>query len=186
MKLKILKKKHTTPKPPSVDVRSSQYVFVSHCILNQGIMAQGVVRNFPCMITPVVQFCLDNQINMIQMPCPESLCASGGLGRSPHGKKWYEERGLRDTAREIAIQQVNYVTRLIDDGGTILGFIGMEFSPACAPTYLNKGRTIQRDKGIYIEELQAELKRRKLDISFIGVGQRWLKKLQRELQALID
>ena len=29
------------------DVRSRRCVFVSHCLLAQGVMAQGVVRNFP-------------------------------------------------------------------------------------------------------------------------------------------
>ena len=80
------------------DVRSKDCVFVSHCMLAQGVMANGLVKHFPGPVRPVLQFCLDHDINIIQMPCPETLCASGGLGRDPRGKKWYEQNGMRETS----------------------------------------------------------------------------------------
>ena len=122
---------------------------------------------------------------MIQMPCPESLCAAGGLGRDPHGKTWYERNGLRATCTEIARSQAIYARDLTDNGCTILAFIGMEFSPACATTYLNRGRFIHRDQGIFIEELKKALTQQKLQVRFLGVNQRAHKKLQRDLDGLL-
>jgi predicted secreted protein len=149
------------------------------------VRANGVAKYFPGAVKPVVQWCLDNDINMIQMPCPEFLCAAGGPGREPHGKTWYERRGLRETSRDIAISQASYAKRLADAGCRILAIIGMEFSPACAVNYLNRGRRIHRDEGIYFEELRDQLIAVGLKIPFVGVNQRALKKLARDLDNLL-
>lgn len=169
-----------------MDIRSKNCVFMSHCLLAQAVRANGVAKYFPGPVKPVIQFCLDNDINMMQMPCPETLCANGGLGRDPHGKKWYEQNGMRETAREIAASQVEYMKNLIDSGFTILAVIGMEFSPACAVTYLNRGQRIYRDQGIYVEELKSLMANENIEIPFIGVNQRALKKLDKQLKSLVD
>lgn len=169
-----------------VDVRSKKCVFVSHCILAQGVMADGLVKRYPGSVKPIVQFCLDNDISILQMPCPETLCASGGLGRSPRGKKWYEESGLRETSKIIATGQVEYMERFHDAGFQILAIIGVEFSPACAVNYLNKGPAIYRDQGIFIEELRRAMKEREFDIPLMGISQRWHKKMVVDLQHLLD
>jgi len=164
------------------DKRSLQCVFVSHCLLAQGVRANTLAKYEPAMVKPLLQFCMDNDINIMQMPCPETLCI--GLGRSPHGKQWYEKHGLREVSKRIAQEQVQYMKTLSDKGFNILAIIGMEFSPACAVTYLNKGRTITRDQGIFVEELKKELKKINLFPKFLGVGMRWMKKLERDLKAL--
>ncbi len=129
---------------------------------------------------------MDNEINVFQMPCPESLCAAGGLGRDVHGKAWYEKNGLRETSSEIAKEQVNYMAKLIRAGFEVLAIIGLEFSPACAPNYLNRGRRIVKGKGIYIEELERELKLQKLRTPFVGVNQRWTRKLEKQLGMILE
>jgi len=165
--------------------RSKKCVFVSHCLLAQVVRAKGLVKVSPAIVKQVVQFCMDNDINVFQMPCPELLCAAGGLGRDLHGKAWYEKNGLRETSSEIAKEQVNYMAKLIRAGFEILAIIGVEFSPACAPSYLNRGRRIVKGKGIYIEELERELKLQKLRIPFIGVNQRWTRKLEKQLDEML-
>lgn len=149
-------------------------------------MADGVVKHFPGAVTPVVQFCLDNDIGIMQMPCPELLCASGGFGRAPHGKQWYEQNGLRETAREIAHGQVRYINRLIENGFEIIAIVGVEFSPACAVTYLNRGQSLYREQGIFVEELQCALREKNIAIPMIGISQRWQKKMRRDLEKLLN
>ncbi len=168
------------------DVRSKSCVFVSHCVLAQGIMADGLVRVHAAAIKPVLQFCLDHDINVMQMPCPETLCGAGGLGREPHGKAWYEKHGLRATAKAIAVGQADYMAQLTAAGFAVLAVVGVEFSPACAVNYLNQGRRLVRDNGIYIEELQAALRGRGLEVKFIGVSPRWHNKMVADLTALIE
>lgn len=168
------------------DVRSRKCVFVSHCLLAQGIMAEGIVKKFPGPVRPLLQFCLDHDINIMQMPCPETLCMSGGLGRAPHGKDWYEQRGLRETSRDIAKGQVKYMASLVDAGYSILAVVGVDFSPACGVSYLNRGRRVVKDQGIYVEELQSMLAEKGLDIPFVGFHQRWHKKFDRDLLSVVQ
>ncbi len=166
--------------------RSNKCVFVSHCLLAQVVMAKGLVKRSPAIVKQVVQFCMDNDINIFQMPCPEFLCAAGGLGRDVCGKGWYEKNGLRETSSQIAKEQTNYIVKLTCAGIEVLAVIGVEFSPACAPSYLNKGRRIVKGKGIYIEELERELKLQKLRIPFIGVNQHWKRKLEKQLSEMLQ
>ena len=166
--------------------RSRKCVFVSHCLLAQGVMAQGIVRQSPAIVKPVLQFCMDNDINIFQMPCPELLCPGAGLGRAVHGKQWYEKNGLREISYPIAKEQVGYIVKLISAGYEVLAIIGLEFSPACAPSYLNRGRRIVPGKGIFIEELERELNRCARAVPFIGVNQRWTKKLQKQLAEILE
>lgn len=167
------------------DIRSKKCVFVSHCMLAQVVRAEGIVKHSPGPVKPVIQFCLDNDINIFQMPCPETLCANGGLGRDPHGKKWYEQHGLRETSSKIADGQVTYMRTILDGGYEILAILGIEFSPACSVNYLNRGPVIYKAEGIYIEELKKCMALHKIDIPFIGVNQRAHLKLARELSNMI-
>jgi predicted secreted protein len=148
-------------------------------------MADGVVRQHAAIIRPVVEFCLANDINIIQMPCPETNCAAGGLGRNPHGKVWYERNGLRETAAGIAAGQLDYMARLRAAGIEILGVIGVDFSPACAVTYLNKGRSIVRGEGIFVEELRKGMAERGFEVPFVGVAAKWGRRIERDLRALL-
>jgi hypothetical protein len=113
------------------------------------------------------------------------MCASGGLGRSPRGKAWYEQNGLRETSVKIARGQADYVARLLAAGIDVLGVVGMDFSPACAVSYLNKGRSIVKGEGIYVEELRRELAERGISLPFIGVSGKWQKKMVRDLEWLL-
>lgn len=167
------------------DARSRKAVFVSHCMLAQCVMAEGVAKHFAGMVRPVVEFCMRNDINVIQMPCPETICWSGGLGRSPRGKAWYEKNGLRETSKEIARGQADYIVKLLTAGIDVLGVVGIDFSPACAVNYLNKGRSIVKEQGIYVEELRRELAERGISLPFIGISGKWQKKMVRDLDTLL-
>ena len=68
----------------------------------------------------------------------------------------------------------------------ILAVIGVDFSPACAVNYLNRGPVIYSSQGIYVEELRRCLKDRNMNLHFVGVNQRWRKKLQADLDNLIS
>ena len=167
------------------DQRSRRCVFVSHCMLAQCVMAEGVVKQYAATVKPVLEFCLRHDINIFQMPCPESQCSAGGLGRAPHGKVWYEKNGLRETSHGIAKGQLDYMERLRAAGMELLAVIGVEFSPACAVNYLNKGRAIVRDEGIFVEELKAGMAERGFQVPFVGINARWTKKMASDLDALV-
>lgn len=167
------------------DIRSDRFLFLSHCLLAQAVRAKGLARYHPAAFKPVLQFCLENDINIVQMPCPEALHHAGGLDREPHGKKWYEDRGLRAQACEIAKGQAEYMKALLDQGYKVLAVVGLEFSPACAVQLLNKGPIVYREQGIFVEELKRHLIERHIDVPFMAVHPRGPKKLARDLKSLL-
>jgi predicted secreted protein len=158
-------------------------LFVSHCVLAQCVMAEGRVKTHPSMVEPVVRFCLENSVNIMQMPCPETRHA--GLERQPRGKGWYEAHGLRSSAAAIAEGQAEYMGQLVASGSTILGVAAIEFSPACAVHYLNRGSRIVPGTGIYIEELRRALLEHDLDVPIVGISPRWPAKAKKDLTALL-
>ncbi len=160
---------------------SDRCVFVSHCILAQTVRAEGCAKS-PAVITQVIEFLMRNHINIIQMPCPETLTPNGGLGREAHGKKWYEENGLRGTCTDIAISQVGYMKTLIAGGKEVIGVIGITFSPACST---EKDVNVYRQQGIYIEELEKALSSEGIDIPMISVNPDWCAKLEKDLERLV-
>jgi len=163
----------------TTDVRSKNCVFLSHCLLAQVVRAQGVAK-WPGSCTPVVQWCLDNDVNMIQMPCPEYSCA--GMSRQTHGKKYYEEHHLRQKCLGDVHAVIEVMFDHLKSGHNILAIICVEFSPACSP---NEGRSPYNPKGIFIEELQKEMRATDIrSIPFIGVSDRWLKRLDKDLAGL--
>ena len=72
--------------------------------------------------------------------------------------------------------------KLIEAGKEIVGIIAVHMSPACSP---NEGRSPYNPKGIFIEELQKQMKCGGVEIPFIGVSDRWLKKLETDLNSLL-
>jgi len=165
-----------------MDCRSDKCVFVSHCILAQTVKAEGGAK-VAAIVKEVIQFCMDNDINVIQMPCPELLTEAGGFGREPRGKKFYEAHGLRDTSLRIAKNQANYIEAVQANGKKVIGIIGVTFSPACSTEETN---SVYRQKGIYIEELEKELEERGLHIPMISIHPTWKSKMTESLNSLLN
>ena len=60
------------------DGRSKKVVFVAHCFLNQNSISDGTAI-YPAANKDVVDFSLNADIGIVQMPCPEFCCL--GLDR---------------------------------------------------------------------------------------------------------
>ena len=60
------------------DGRSKKVVFVAHCFLNQNSISDGTAI-YPAANKDVVDFFLNADIGIVQMPCPEFCCL--GLDR---------------------------------------------------------------------------------------------------------
>jgi predicted secreted protein len=127
------------------DQRSRKIVFLSHCLLNEntrylgGACRCGAVRE-------VVQACLDNELGIVQMPCPEQHAWGGVLKRRllwffGSARKlryrlrralvplllWYTRRVYAKLARQVAGQVADYQS----SGFTVVGIVGVDGSPSC-------------------------------------------------------
>jgi hypothetical protein len=183
-------------------------VFLSHCLLNENTRYLGGACRAGC-VTEIVQQCLDNDIGMVQLPCPEQqawggvlkrrlLFAYGLKARHPHVYRLrrlllplallYTRLVYRRLAAAVAQQVADYVhSRFI-----VLGVVGVDGSPSCGvATTLDvhdvggllslspEAITVDRlnawvrqqakpGTGMFIDELQKQLKRRQLTVSFLA------------------
>ena len=60
------------------DGRSRKVVFLAHCLLNQNAISDGTAV-YPAAFRELVQFFLEHQVGIVQLPCPELCCL--GLDR---------------------------------------------------------------------------------------------------------
>ena len=60
------------------DGRSKKVVFLAHCLLNQNAISDGTAA-YPAAFQELIRFFLDNEVGIVQLPCPELCCL--GLDR---------------------------------------------------------------------------------------------------------
>jgi predicted secreted protein len=130
------------------DQRSRRVVFVAHCLLNENTRYLGGAR-YGGAIREIVQFCLDNDIGIVQLPCPEQH-AWGGVLKSrllffygSEGKLRYQVRGAvlpllvwytRRIYRRLARQTAAEIEDYQKSGFVVVGIIGVDASPTCGVT----------------------------------------------------
>lgn len=149
--------------------RSKKVIFISCCILCQSIRAKGVSIKFSAIVNPIIEFLMKNNINIIQMPCPEMY--QYGVIRKVARKDVYDNPKFREICRKYAEEVVNTMKILHEAGYEIVGILGVENSPTCGVKFtFRKGKGRVYEPGIFIEELQKLLSSRKLDnIPFLGI-----------------
>ena len=83
------------------DNRSRKFIFVPFCLMAQAYQAQGIVKyDWKGTIKPIMQLLIDNEINIIQMPCAESLYKNN-LIREPKGLSKYNTVEFNNHCNEI-------------------------------------------------------------------------------------
>jgi predicted secreted protein len=128
------------------DQRSRKVVVLAHCLLNENTRyAGGACR--PGAVDEVVQACLEHQLGIIQMPCPEQIAWGGVLKprlwsvlELAHTQRfsrfqslvlwlllWHTRRIYRRVATQVAQQVVDYQR----SGCEVIGIVGVDGSPSC-------------------------------------------------------
>jgi predicted secreted protein len=166
--------------------RSKKVIFVSYCTLCQSVRAKGVAIKFPAVANPVISFLMDNDISIIQMPCPELRYQ--GVKRDGVRKEAYDNAEFRAICKEYAEQVTHTMRTLRDDGFRITGVLGIENSPTCGVNFvLREGKGRVHESGVFIEELQNLLLRENVkDIAFVGISVFNIKKSLSDLRDLIS
>lgn len=153
------------------DIRSGRIALVPFCLLCQTYQARGIVRDYPAVILPVVSFLAEAGVNIIQMPCPESLYGglSKSLSRPTHGWRAYDVPEFREHCAGLARGVVETAIALIENGLSIAVVLGIEFSPTCAVTYQFAGG-VQRREGIFMALLRSGLADAGISAPQIGIN----------------
>ncbi|MFQ6053765.1 MAG: hypothetical protein ACE5OO_06030 [Candidatus Bathyarchaeia archaeon] len=174
-----------------MDRRRDRVVFVAHCILDQATRAwwgEGGARRERWMLRGVVEVLLRHGVGAIQMECPEFSLY--GNPRPPRSKDGYEEPEFKGRCREIAEQTCDAVDRLRrlgrDPEIEVAAIVGVEGSPSCGVSTVPRtvgGEVVELPgRGHLMEALEAEMRRRGVEIPMVGVrlgtGEEGLKRLE--------
>ncbi|MDD5494490.1 MAG: hypothetical protein PHG36_07470 [Dehalococcoidia bacterium] len=134
------------------DIRIKKVVFMNHCLLNIDARGPGVAfRQGPS--AELIQIFLNNNINMVQLPCCECI-GWGGAARKEFDKflpivtnaaihGWFpllipllnaSLSSYNRLCRKEAIKVADRMEDYLREGFTICGVIGMNDSPTCGVT----------------------------------------------------
>lgn len=169
----------SVPKIKIPDQRSKKFIFIPFCLICQAFQAQGIVRyGYSATMKPIIEEILRHDVNIIQMPCPESQLGgyTNGLKRGPKGISQYDTPKFRKLCQQSAFEVTKMMKAILANGYEIVAILGIEYSPSCSVKlqYSNKGTFYQ--PGIFIEVLKSQLAEEKIEIPFVGMNRRGIKK----------
>ena len=173
---------------PSSDNRSSDFVFVPFCTLAQAFHAQGLVKyDWRGNLSPLLRLLLDYDVNIIQMPCLETLYHGyeKGLRRPPKGRKYYDTPRFHSLCASKAEEVVSQILALRNNGYRVTAILGMEYSPSCAVKLQWPPRKGETPNGFFIQALSARLKEEQLNIPIIGINRRGLRRTIERLEGVL-
>lgn len=164
--------------------RSKKFVFVPFCLLAQAYQAQGIVKyEWKSSIKPFVELLINNDINIIQMPCCEATF-NDSLIREPKGISKYNTDLFNKHCMDKAEVVVKQIKDLVNSNYQVLAVLGIEQSPSCCVNYIYTNKGMENRKGLFIEKVYDGVK--DLDIPFIGINRKYINKSLKELESLIS
>ena len=167
-----------------IDNRSKYFIFVPFCLLAQAYQAEGIVKyEWKSSIKPFVTLLINNDINIIQMPCAESTFQNN-LIRKPMGIAKYDTNDFNAHCEKLVSEVVNQIKQLIESHYQVIAILGIEQSPSCCVNYIYTNHGNENRKGIFIEKLHNKIK--EYNIPFIGINRRFINKSFKQLEKIID
>lgn len=161
------------------DGRSKKVIFIAHCLLNQNSISDGTAV-YPAVFRDVIDFFLNANIGIIQMPCPEFCCL--GLDRGNiHGVDSpvvVENTRIRsamksDSSNAKLTRLADYVVQQIIEykkyGFEIIGIIGANRSPNCGVETTSDNNAEINGMGLFVERISYKLLQEKISIPMIGI-----------------
>ncbi|AIJ05134.1 hypothetical protein JH146_0283 [Methanocaldococcus bathoardescens] len=136
-------------------MKGKKIAIVSHCILNQNSVVNGLERAEGAF-NEVVEILLKNNYGIIQLPCPELIYL--GIGREGKTKEEYDTEEYRKLCKKLLKPIIKYLQEYKKDNYKKFILIGIENSPTC---------DIFKNRGILMEELLKEIKNLNINIKAI-------------------
>ncbi len=163
--------------------RSKKFVFVPFCLLAQAYQAQGIVKyEWKGTIKPIVKLLVDNDINIIQMPCAEAKF-NNSLIREPKGISKYDNHDFNKHCQTLANQTAQQIKNIQDNGYKVLAVMGIEQSPSCCVNYIYTNKGMQNRKGLFMQKLFDQIQ--EYNIPFIGINRKYVNKAMLTLKDII-
>jgi predicted secreted protein len=144
----------------------------------------------------VVKLLLDAGVGIIQMPCPELNCL--GLDRgdvkgaerpviveNSRIRRSMNKKEAKEKLNSIVQNLVYQIEEYIKYGFTIAGVVGINRSPSCGVNTTSKDNVETEGTGVFISAFQKELKKRKINLPFVGIKAVETKKSVKRIKELL-
>jgi predicted secreted protein len=171
------------------DMRSKKFIFIPFCLICQAFQANGIVKHgWHGMIKPIVEELVKQDVNLIQMSCPESQFGGyeKGLQRDPYGINTYDTPAFRQLCDRLASETTDMIKAILSNGYEVMAILGIEHSPSCAVKYQYTDKGTTHRSGIFIEILRDMLGKEGIQVPFIGINRRGIKKSLNEIKELFN
>lgn len=166
--------------------KAKKVILLSHCILNEHSKVKkwdNDVKVTELNTMDFLKFLLDNEIGIIQLPCPE--LKGYGLKRWGQVKEQYDHPHYRKMCRELFEPILDQILEYQSNGFEIISLMGIYGSPTCGiyktcsgnwggeigsnPDLQSTIATVSGidDSGILMEEINKIFKDNNLDIPMI-------------------
>ena len=180
----------SVPATAFADNRSNRFVLVPFCTLAQSFHAEGLVKyDWGGVIKPIIQVLLDRDINIIQMPCMETMYHGGtrtGLNRKPQGMKKYDVPEFREFCDQQARNVVEQIAGIVSNGYEVVAILGMEYSPSCAAKIQYPPKKGFANRGVFMRALVQILDQQQYRIPILGINRRGLGPTIARLTSILD
>lgn len=137
--------------------RKKKIIIVSHCILNQNSVVHPLARAKGAY-TAIVHKILQEDIGIIQLPCPELLYL--GEDRAPTSREEYDTPEFRQLCKALLKTPMIQIQEYHRNGYEILGILGINESPTCS---------MLKERGILMEEFETALRNAAIELPLLGV-----------------
>lgn len=166
-----------------MDNRSNKFIFVPFCLMAQAYQAQGIVKyEWKSSIKPFMDLLLENDINIIQMPCAEAEFCNN-LIRNPKGISKYNTDEFNSHCELLAEKVAEQVRNLIVSDYKVIAILGIEQSPSCCVNYIYTNKGMEKRMGLFMGRVSNKIRAYKIPI--IGINRKYITKSLTELEKLI-
>lgn len=148
--------------------RGKKIVFMSHCLLNQNTMPLGK-ESYAGSVKDLLELFAESGIGIVQLECPQ-MEFNNGLNRKPATKNAFDNNGFRDNCKKMSLNVLERIEMYLKNDYKVIGILGVEFSNTCGVHQIRNGSRRTPGKGIFIEELEAEMQKKNFQIPVIGVN----------------
>ena len=148
--------------------RSKKILFISHCLLNQNVRPIGTEK-YPGIVKELFELFSETGVGIVQLPCPE-FEFEGGFDRKTKTKEKLDTKKYRKVCKDLAKQILGKIDMYKEKNYSVLGILGVEFSPTCGVHQIENGNKNVPGKGILIEELEEEMHKKNFQIPVVGMN----------------
>ncbi|MGL5068987.1 MAG: CD3072 family TudS-related putative desulfidase [Sarcina sp.] len=134
-------------------LRSKKIVIVSHCVLNQNTVVNGLARAKGGF--KITEKLLNEGVGIVQLPCPEFKFL--GLKRKGQSKEEYNIKEYRELCKNLFIPVLEDIKEYIANGYEVKKIIGINQSPTCS---------ITGTRGIFMEEIFRMLQMESIELEY--------------------